>query len=245
MRVFPAFLFFAMGLAADCYAVREIPPLTNPVVDEAGIYSTAERQGLEDLIRSKTTLAQLQVWTVKSLDGEAIEALSIRAVEKWKLGTEKKDNGLLILIAKDDRRMRIEVGQGLEGSIPDVIAGRVVDQIMKPYFRNNQFFEGTHQAAMYLFQRLESPSESSDLAPSRGRRRSSNSIPVPVIFVIFVFFIIIKIMMFVERIKHPLRRRGPLGGFWGGGGSGGWGSGGGGWSGGGGGFSGGGSSGSW
>lgn len=243
-RVAAAFIFLVC--APESFAEVKIPTLTSPVIDDAGMFSSSERNELVALLRSKLSTAQFQIWTIGSLEGDAIENVSIRAVEAWKLGSEKQDNGLLILISKNDRRMRIEVGQGLEGSIPDVIAGRVVDQIMKPYFREGQFFEGTIQAAQFLYQRLENPNTGTRNDLSQPRRKRGGLGDLPLAILVLLLIIIIKFISFIDRIRHPFRRnrRGWFDGGFGGGG-GGWSSGGGGWSGGGGGFSGGGSSGSW
>lgn len=219
-----------------------VPELTGPVIDDGGLFSENETRSISQLIRQKEPVFQAQIWTVKSLDGEAIESLSMRAVEKWKLGTAKKDNGLLILIAPHDRRMRIEVGQGLEGAIPDVIAGRVIDQIMKPRFRNGAFYEGTTEALTYLYSRVETPGQARDLPPSRASNGNGESHPLLQIIFLAIFFIFI----FPRFWPLFLLFGGGRSNGWGSSGGGGWGSGGGGgWSGGGGGFSGGGSSGNW
>src|SRR4051812_38144531 len=96
-------------------APRPIPNLSGPVIDEAGILRTEEVQELSEKMQSFLPKMQMQIWIVTNLQDEPIENLSIRAVEKWKLGTAKEDNGLLLLISKEDHRARIEVGQGLEG----------------------------------------------------------------------------------------------------------------------------------
>jgi uncharacterized protein len=242
-------LALASGLAAATavFAQAPIPALSGPVIDEAALLSADQRATLDQEIRSFLPSVQLQVWTVTSLNNEPIESLSIRAVEKWKLGTGKQDNGVLILVSRDDRRMRIEVGQGLESVLPDALTGRIIDGIMKPYFREGQYYEGITLAAREIHNRAtgEYPTGDSPLAHAeRAPRR------VPGITAIIFAFIIL--MLLSRTGLCPLlmlmggRRRGFFGGSgWGGGGWGGGGGGGGGWSGGGGGFSGGGSSGNW
>src|SRR6187431_979785 len=106
------------------WALVTVPPLTGPVIDQAGLLSAEQVSDLSARAQAMLTHLQMQIWIVPSLEGEAIEQLSIRAVDQWKLGDEKKDNGLLFLIAPADKRMRIEVGRGLEGNIPDILAGR-------------------------------------------------------------------------------------------------------------------------
>jgi len=236
-----AFSGFGIFLSpsAELRAERSIPPLTGPVIDEAGRLEAGQREALSNLIRSFVPLVQMQVWIVKSLEGDSIESLSIRATDKWKLGTQKEDKGLLILVAVEDRQMRIEVGQGLEGSIPDALAGRIIEAIMKPAFRGNDFYGGIRAASIELYRAAGGEAEI-EPAPDAKRKKRLGGLPLDlwIILIFFGFFGLIS--PFLPRS----RGRGGSGTYWGGGGSS-WGGGGGGWSGGGGGFSGGGSSGSW
>ena len=84
--------------------------------------------------------------TIPSLEGQPLEDYSIRVVEAWQLGRQDRDNGVLILIARDDRKIRIEVGYGLEGVLPDALCGRIIDNAMKPAFRQGDFSGGTQRA---------------------------------------------------------------------------------------------------
>lgn len=234
-----------LGLVVFASPIRAeiaIPELSGPVIDHAQILPAEQRRFLEDEIRAYQPLVQMQIWTLDSLEGEPIERVSIRAAEKWKLGTEKGDNGLLILVALKDRRMRIEVGQGLEGSVPDVMAGRIVDQILRPAFREGDYFAGILNASRQLYSLaggdLTKLAAAEQRTPKRSVRRGGLS---DLIFL--VIFIIIFIFSMCSRLGS--RRRSFGGGSSWGGGSSGWSGGGSSWSGGGGGFSGGGSSGSW
>ncbi len=218
-----------------------IPSLTGPVLDQAQLLSPDEEQRLSEQIRAVVNQVQIQVWTIPSLNGEAIESLSIRATDQWKLGSKKADNGVLILIAAQDRAMRIEVGQGLEGAIPDAMAGRIIDRVLIPAFRQGQFFEGL-QASVQNVAKLAG-GEIKDIAPAKQRGTSW-------IFTLLFLVMIIVLKVFGSVFGTPLNPR--RHGHWSpsarsrwGGGFGGGGFGGGGWSGGGGGFSGGGASGRW
>src|SRR5210317_913480 len=108
MRVFLLFL-----ISFSLFA-KEVPYLSNPVVDQAGLISSNLEQKLNSLLK-RTKNFQMAILTIDSLEDESLEGYSIKVVDTWKLGTEKKDNGLLLLISKGDRRTRFEVGQGLEG----------------------------------------------------------------------------------------------------------------------------------
>ena len=88
----------------------------------------------------------MAVLTISSLDGDPLEDFSMRVVETWKLGREDADDGVLILIARDERRMRIEVGYGLEGVLTDAQSGRIIDHLMAPRFREGDFNGGVGAA---------------------------------------------------------------------------------------------------
>ena len=216
-----------------------IPQLTGPVIDELQLLSPSEKQNLESYIRAQQNIAQLEVWITRSLGGNDIAPVAYAAVQKWKLGTEKRDNGILLLVAPNEKRMRIEVGRGLEGNVPDILAGRIVDQILRPAFRQNHFYEGI-RLALEKIVALASGDKAALAASPETDPNSGNGISG-----IFFFLLIFFVFIFMAR-----RRRGIFwgGSGWGGGGwSGGGGGfgGGGGWSGGGGSFGGGGASGSW
>lgn len=226
------FLLFSFSLYA-----REVPVLSGPVVDEANLLSNSTKNSLESLLyRYKSdTSNQVQILIIDSLEGDAIENFSIQVTDKWKLGDEKKDNGVLFLIAVKDRKMRIEVGQGLEGDLPDVLAGRIIEAL-KPYFKSGNFDEGIYLGTELIVKSLKGDTTAIP-APARKQKRLS----LIHLFLIILFMLWIMINKFFSFL--------PIAGGRGyssrGGGFGGFGGGGGGWSGGGGGFSGGGSSGSW
>ncbi len=92
------------------------------------------------------TSSQIAILTISSLDGDDLEGFSMRVAEKWKVGQKGKDNGILILVVLNDRRMRIEVGRGLEGVVTDLIAGRIVDGVMKPAFKEQAYYKGLDDA---------------------------------------------------------------------------------------------------
>ncbi len=119
----------------------EVPYLSGRVNDQGEMFDDAFESQLEERLRvlEEETGAQVAVLTVRGLEGDPIEDFSIRVVQTWKLGREGVDDGALILVARDDRRMRIEVGYGLEGALTDAQAGRIIDQLMAPRFREGDF----------------------------------------------------------------------------------------------------------
>ena len=139
-----ACVFFA---AAGAFAL-EVPYLAGRVNDQADLLDEAFEQQLEEHLRilEEETGAQVAVLTVPSLEGDPIEDFSMRVVETWKLGREGVDDGVLVLIARDDRRMRIEVGNGLEPVLTDAQSGRIIDHLMAPRFRQGDFNGGVEAA---------------------------------------------------------------------------------------------------
>jgi len=139
-------------LAASGVAALEVPYLSGRVVDEAGLLSPEARVALEARLErlDRETGTQMAVLTVPSLEGDSLEDFSMRVVETWKLGRADIDDGVLVLVARDERRIRIEVGYGLEPVIPDILAGRVIREIMQPAFRAGDFDRGITAAVEAL-----------------------------------------------------------------------------------------------
>jgi uncharacterized protein len=216
------------------------PWLSGPVIDEAGILTPQHKADIERMLYSfnQRGMAQVQVYITSSLQGLQIEQASIDIADQWKLGTKEKDNGLLFLIAPNEKKLRIEVGQGLEGIMPDVYAKRITEDVVVPYFKQGQLSEGVYQGVKAIFAVLDGEELRATAKPESAQDRKI-SLPFWVIIPLWILII------FLGRIGGGRRRF--RDGMWiGGGGFGGFGGGGGGgWSGGGGGFSGGGSSSSW
>jgi uncharacterized protein len=244
-------------LAAEPAGFFEVPRLTSPVVDEAGIMSIDGRQRVEKLVRAvqESGGSQISVLTVKSLGGLSIEEASIKVVDQWKLGRQDKDDGVLLMVAPNDRRLRIEVGRGKEGDLPDAIARRIINQVIGPAFRGGQFDNGILLGVAAIIQKTDPEFDLERAGAPRPRTRSGGSggaanLILILIFILFmVFMLVLRVIQFLGLMPRSSFTRGYGNSGWGGGfgGGSGWGGGGGGggWSGGGGGFSGGGSSGSW
>ncbi|HEY6897101.1 MAG TPA: TPM domain-containing protein [Rhodocyclaceae bacterium] len=139
--------------AADQVA---IPPLTARVTDLTGTLNPGQQADLEALIRAmeQDKGIQLAILLLPSTKPETIEQFGIRLAEAWKIGHKGKNDGLIIVVAKNDRRMRIEVGYGLEGDIPDAVAKRVIAEQMAPSFKKGDFAGGLSSALGALGQAL-------------------------------------------------------------------------------------------
>src|SRR6202165_6013026 len=121
-----------------------VPPLSGRVVDQTGTLSSGDVASLTQTLQSLETRkgSQVAVLIVPTTAPETIEQYSLRVAEAWKIGRKKIDDGALLVVAKDDRRLRIEVGYGLEGALTDVTSKRIIDEIITPSFRNGDYAGG-------------------------------------------------------------------------------------------------------
>lgn len=244
---FLATLIFCLGWVSATQAKDfETPWLSGPVVDEVGLLEPQHQQQLNALLLQikENSGPQVQIFITKSLQGLPIEKASIDIVDQWKIGDATRDDGLLFLIAPTERKVRIEVGQGLEGAVPDIYTKRINDDIVVPFFRSGQMSEGVYRGTLALVGLLnkEGLVQLQELSHPQSRKRKGGiNLPPWLIIVLWILLFIVgrlgRGMGFLGSGSY-----GGRGGGWGGGFGG---SSGGGWSGGGGGFSGGGSSGSW
>ncbi len=244
---------FASLVAASTPEPPAVP--RDYVVDLAGVMNDSTKSQLNALLlelEQKTT-AQVLVLTVQSLDGEDIRGFGLRTAEKWKLGQKGKDNGALLIVAVNDKKYTIEVGYGLEGTLPDSLVGTIGREYLVPYFRKGDYSAGIYAATLAVINTIaehEGVSIAAGQQPS-GPREFVSQLPLSFAQkVLFGFFILAALILF---ITHPRQcflillfsQMGGGRGGWSGGG-GGFGSGGGGFGGGGGGgFGGGGASGGW
>jgi uncharacterized protein len=137
-------LGWVFPVLAPALANVAVPPLVGRVVDQTGTLSASSAEELQQSIRAFEARkgSQIAVLIVPTTDGEAIEQFSLRVAEAWKIGRKKIDDGVLLVVAKNDRHLRIEVGYGLEGALTDVTAKRIIDEIITPRFRNSDFTGG-------------------------------------------------------------------------------------------------------
>ncbi len=136
---------------------QPVPPLTGRVVDIADILSPHAEAEITALLRAHedSTGNQIAVLTIPSLDGAVLEEFATTVFRTWGLGEEDRNNGVLILIARDDRKIRIEVGFGLEGALTDASAGAIIRNEMTPRFRDGDFSGGTLAAARAVVQTID------------------------------------------------------------------------------------------
>lgn len=231
------FLFFLwIPFSAVAFTIPAEPQ--GYVHDAAGILPSDVGSLLDTELRDfdKKTSTQVVVAVFKSLEGESLEDLSLRLVEHWKIGRKGRDNGVLFLVFLDDRKMRIEVGYGLEGVLTDHLSQQIIRGVVTPQFKAGKIAEGLVAGARAIMAVTQGEFTASDRPISGGGPKS--------LLVLILFVAVIMGFSVLQRKMGTMvhyRQTGGHGGF----SSGGWRSSGGGFSGGGGSFGGGGSSGSW
>jgi uncharacterized protein len=139
-----AFLALLLCWAFVARADVAVPPLSGRVVDQTGTLSSSDVAALTQTLKDFETRkgSQIAVLMVPTTEPETIEQYAIRVAEAWKIGRKKVDDGAILVIAKNDHKLRIEVGYGLEGALTDVTAKRIVDEVITPRFKNSDFGGG-------------------------------------------------------------------------------------------------------
>ena len=166
---FLPFLLITIGLfcslAPTASAQLTVTGLTDRITDQADLLSAQTEQTLLTLLvaHEDSTSNQVAVLTIASLQGVPIEEFSLAVAEATGLGTAEKDNGVLLVVAVEDRKVRIEVGYGLEGVMPDVIASRIIREQIVPSFRDGAFERGVEKGVLAIIDRLENYAEPDDI----------------------------------------------------------------------------------
>ncbi|GGI56919.1 TPM domain-containing protein [Winogradskyella haliclonae] len=179
-------LFFSFITAEAQYQIPETPEFQTSVYDYINLFSTSEKNALEQkLVRySDTTSTQIVIITIPSTEGENINYLGAQWGQKWGIGQEKEDNGVLILLAKNDRKIAINTGYGVEHLLTDAMSKRIIDRDIIPYFKRNDYYGGLNRGADAIFEVLT--------GEYQGSRQSSsnNEFPFGLLFFLFIIFII-------------------------------------------------------
>lgn len=260
MKIFRRYLlllFIQIGILNSLFAqipeTPDKPNLETAVYDDAGLMSLDQKNALESkLIQyADSTSTQIVVVTVNTTGGEDIGYYATQWGHKWGVGQKDKDNGVIILVAKDDRKMTIRTGYGVEHLLTDALSRRIIETVMVPNFKQGNYYEGLNEATDVIFQIMSGEYQADPVTNDDG------FIAVLIIILIFIVVIIIIASAFKNNGNNKGGRsftdddvfgpiilsrggRGSWGGGWSSGGSGGFGGGFGG-----GGFGGGGASGGW
>ncbi len=187
-----------------------LPALTGRVVDDAGILSARTESELTEMLtaREQATGEQIVVVTLRSLQSRPIEEWGLRLGREWGIGQKGKDNGVVFLIAPNDRELRIEVGYGLEGNLPDATADQIIRYDVIPYFKRGDMeagiLIGTAKIIAALAGSYEVPA-ASEIVTSGGNVSQLSDVLVPVGFI--VAFIVLNIVFRLRRRWSPSRKR--------------------------------------
>ena len=166
-------LILGLLIPVSGYAQLAIPELSKRVTDLTGTLSAEQSDALENKLAAfeKENGSQIAVLIVPTTQPEDIAAFGIKVAESWKIGRKKIDDGVILIVAKSDRRLRLEVGYGLEGAIPDAIAKRIIAEFITPYFKQGDFAAGidagvTQIMALIKGETLPLPQHGAESAPS-------------------------------------------------------------------------------
>jgi uncharacterized protein len=195
LAVLAVLFFLVFPLAA-----LEVPYLAGRVNDNANLIPDDVRQRIEQKLAAfeQKTGNQIAVLTVESLEGEALEDYSLKVAETWKLGQKGKDNGVLFLISEQDRKMRIEVGYGLEPELTDLESGKILDDVVRPYFRSGDFGAGVEHGVDAIIASLEGQ----EVTPAPGANTPSETPMGTRAIMGLIFFFVIGTFSMMALFSH-------------------------------------------
>lgn len=184
-------IFFSLTLfLAVQVSALEVPRLQGRVNDYAELLSPATEASLESVLKSleSSDSTQIFVLTIGSLQGDSLEEFSLRVVEDWKIGQQGLDNGVLLLVARDDRKIRIEVGYGLEGKLTDMTAGRIIGNVMGPRFKQGDFNQGIIDGIGAIVMTVRGEfTAAAEAKPNGSGREDPGGLLTSMIFIFFIF----------------------------------------------------------
>jgi uncharacterized protein len=186
-------LLFSFSLFVSFLTVAQnIPARPNPprlVNDLANVLSPQEEQQLENQLVAydDSTSNQIAVVLINTLNDYPIEEYATKLFREWGVGNKKNNNGVVILAAIEDRKIRIEVGYGLEGAIPDIIANHIIDNDIKPGFRSGDYYEGLSKAAGSIIKAAAGEYK----APANYRKKKGGGSALPFGFLVFIIIMIV------------------------------------------------------
>lgn len=149
-------MLLILGMQLDARAL-EVPLLSGRVVDNAELLSPAARAAISARLKAHEDSHgnQVVVLTIPTLDGDSVEPFAVRVFEAWKPGTKGKDNGVLLLVVPKERKLRIEVGYGLEGTLTDAATSRIIRNVIAPQFKANNYDQGMQDGVAAIIGQLE------------------------------------------------------------------------------------------
>ena len=231
MKKFLIFIF--VFVTVNIFALQ-VPKLKGRINDYANILSSREEAELEKMLlqTEKQTSAEFVLLTVRSLEGESIESFSMDVAEKWKIGKNNRDNGVIVLVSMKERKIRIEVGYGLESIITDLKSGYIIRNYLAPQFKKGNYFLGIKSSFDVITGIVSNEYDISpkELTEYQKKQKKSKKESIPIGFIIFALFIIfgskrrgrgglLPLLFLSSALGGSNRSSGGFGGFSGGGGS--------------------------
>lgn len=182
-------LFFVFGFSYAQFDIPEKPTLQTSVYDYTNLLSSAQKKNLEQkLIKySDTTSTQIVIAIINSTNGENINYLGARWGHQWGIGQEKEDNGILILLAQNDRRIAINTGYGIEHLLTDALSKRIIEYDILPFFKKGDYYGGLNRGIDAIFEVLKGEYQGT------RQTQSSDGFPSQVVFILIFIFIIVLI----------------------------------------------------
>jgi uncharacterized protein len=179
-------------VASGSLAQAIVPPLVGHVTDQTGTLGPEQIATLEQTLSAFEARkgTQLAVLIISSVLPEAIEQYALRVAESWKLGRKQVDDGVILVVAKDDRTLRIEVGYGLEGALPDITAKSIIDNEITPNFKDNDFYRGLDEGTNAIIAATKGEYK----APENYNARKKGTRKNPGLLIMIIIFIIIWII---------------------------------------------------
>ena len=187
------FSFFVTQITVAQFTIPEKPELQTSVYDYIGLLSDSEKNTLEQkLIKySDSTSTQIVVITISSTKGEYINYLGAQWLTKWGIGQADTDNGILMILAKDDRKIGINTGYGVEHLLTDATSRRIIERDIIPYFKRNDYTEGLSRGTDAIFEVLS--------GEYKGSRQNNNSSPFPFLVIVFLFFVFVIVIIAISK----------------------------------------------
>ena len=184
---------FLISATAPLYAL-DVPPLHGRINDNAGMLSPASAQSLERKLAAfeQETSNQVVLLTIPSLQDETIEGYSIKVGEQWKIGQKDKGNGVILLLAKKERKIRIEVGTGLQGVLPDITAGQIIRGTMAPYLKSGNFDAGISAGIDAIISATKGEFKASAADKKVAKKKNKSGYGTFIVLLIVAIFIVAK-----------------------------------------------------
>ena len=199
--------FLLLILIASSTFADDVPGYSSYVNDYAGVISEKDKTSMEEVAKEveEKTGAQIAVLTVKNMSPyTSIDDFSMAVAEKWKVGQKGKDNGIIIVLAMEERKIKIEVGYGLEGIINDAKAGRILDNNVIPYFRGGDFSAGLRRG---MFKIADTIGTEMNVELDERAKMQDNTMTEALCMIIF-FIIFVSIFVMMIRRMHNAKRTG-------------------------------------